>query len=115
MNMPATNPETEITRNQRGYGLIGALVSLVFGVILAIVGLRFVFKLLGANPANAIVSWIYEMSEPLVAPFFGIFNADMSVTTGRFELSTLIALVVYAIIAALVTRLFSGGYRTHPV
>jgi uncharacterized protein YggT (Ycf19 family) len=106
IHAPVTRP-----LNQKGYGLIGGLVSLFFGVILAIVAFRFVFRLLGANPDNAIVSWIYAASQPLVAPFFGIFNLDMNLLTGRFEAATLVALVVYGVIASLITRLFAGGSR----
>lgn len=109
------NMSKTLARNQKGYGLIGGIVSLIFGFILIVVGFRFVFRLLGANPANQIVSWVYAVSEPLVAPFYNIFNLNMDVATGRFEIGTLIALIAYAAIAALITRLFAGGYRTHPV
>jgi len=102
--------------NQRGYGLIGGIVSLFFSIILGIVALRFLFRLLGANPANGIVSWVYEASQPLVAPFFGIFNRDISVLTGRLELETLLALIVYGVIASIVTSLFSRSYgRPHSI
>lgn len=104
------------TFNQNGYGLIGGMVSLFFGLILSIVALRFLFRLLGANPSNSIVSWIYEASQPLVAPFFGIFNHDISLMTGRLELETLLALVVYGVIASLITGLFGRTYgRPHSV
>lgn len=105
-----------IKPNQKGYGLISGLISLFFGVILTIVALRFVFRLLGANPDNSIVSWVYSASAPLVSPFFGIFGHDIDIATGRFELDTLIALIVYAIIASLITSLFARGYRrTHTI
>lgn len=94
-------------RNQRGGSIIGGLISFIFGIIITLVALRFVFRLFGANASNGIVSWIYDVSEPFVRPFFGIFNADIDVTTGNFELGTLIALIVYALIAGLLTRLFA--------
>jgi uncharacterized protein YggT (Ycf19 family) len=102
-------------RNQEGYGLIGALVSLVFGFICGVIAFSFIFQLLGANPANAIVSWVYSVSAPLIAPFVGIFNFNIALPTGRLDIATLIALVVYAAIGGILMRVFSGGYRTHPV
>ena len=99
-------------RTQGGYGLIGGLVSLFFGIILTIIALRFVFRLLGANAGNGLVSWIYDTSAPLVSPFFGIFNHDINVTTGRFELETLLALIVYGIIASLIMGLFARSGRS---
>jgi hypothetical protein len=102
--------------NQKGEGLISALVSLFFGVILAIVAFRFIFRLLGANPSNALVSWIYDASAPLVSPFFGIFGRDISIATGgRLEFETLLALIVYGIIAALITGLFARTWYHRPI
>ena len=87
-----------------------------FSIIISIVALRFVFRLLGANGDNGIVSWIYAASHPLVAPFFGIFNHDVNVLTGRFELETLLALVVYGIIATIATGFFGRTYnRPHSI
>lgn len=104
------------TRNQKGYGLIGSLLSLFFGIIIAIVAFRFVFRLIGANPANEIVSWVYNASQPLVAPFFGILGHDINVAVGRFELDTLVALIVYSVIASLVSHAFGGSYgRTRTI
>jgi uncharacterized protein YggT (Ycf19 family) len=96
--------------NQKGYGLLSSLVSLFFGFIVAIVAFRFVFRLIGANPANSIVAWIYNASQPLVAPFFGILGHDINVAVGRFELDTLVALIVYSVIASLVSHAFGGFY-----
>jgi hypothetical protein len=90
---------------------MGTIVSIVFGFIELVVGLRFFFRLLGADPGNIIVAWVYNISTPLVAPFAGIFGQSLStaagtVVTGVFEISTLVALVVYAIIAGIILQLF---------
>lgn len=102
--------------NQKGYGVIAGLLNLIFSIIIGIVAIRFVFRLIGANSANAIVSWFYNASQPLVSPFFGIFGHDANILTGRFEFDTLVALIFYGIIAAVVTSLFSRSYhRTHSI
>src|SRR6476660_5924159 len=49
------------------------LVYLVFGVIEALVAIRFVMLLLGANPNAGFTSFVYNVTGPLVAPFEGIF------------------------------------------
>lgn len=41
----------------------------VFGVIEALLGLRLVLSLLGANPLSPLVNMIYALSDPLVVPF----------------------------------------------
>jgi hypothetical protein len=89
--------------------LVSSVIGLIFGIIIVLVGFRLLFRLLGANPENGLVSWVYSASEPLVQPFFGMFNGTIDVTTGRFELESLIALIVYAIIAAVLTGITSRG------
>ena len=101
--------------DQKGFGLISGIISLFFGIIIAIVAFRFVFRLLGANEANGIVAWIYAASQPLVSPFFGIFNRDINVLTGRFEFETLLALVVYAVIGSLLSNILGGRRHSHAV
>lgn len=94
-------------------GVVGAgIVNFVFGIILTVLALRFVLRLLGANGANAFVSTIYNFSQPLVAPFFGIFNYQAQLETARFEIATLIALLVYGIIAGILARvLFTNRHH----
>jgi len=90
---------------------MGAIISAVFGFIELMLGLRFFFRLFGANPDNLLVSWVYHISAPLIAPFAGIFGQPVTtegvVVTAVFELSTLIALVVYAIVAGIALQLLS--------
>lgn len=104
-----TKDRTEL--NQRGAGFISAIVSLVFGIIIALLALRFIFRLFGANPASAFVDWIYSASAPLVAPFMGMFNTTVNLSTGRLEFETLVAIVVYGIVAAIVLGILSWGDR----
>jgi uncharacterized protein YggT (Ycf19 family) len=79
------------------------VVYLVFGVIEAIILIRFVLKLLAANPDAAFTSFMYQVSGPFVAPFLGVFPTPT--TQGSvFELSSLLAIIVYMLIAALIVR-----------
>ena len=95
--------------------MIARILSAIVGLIGALVALRFVFRLLGANPDNTFVAWVYDWSTPLVAPFAGIFGQDATVITGQgvvaqsvFDWTALIALVVYAVVGGILIRL-SGG------
>jgi hypothetical protein len=101
--------------DQHGVAFIGSLISLIAGIIGALLALRFIFRLLGANPNNGFVEWVYATSKPLVAPFYGIFNHDINVVTGKFELETLVALIVYGIVAAIVISLVSWPARRRDV
>ena len=45
------------------------VVSLLFAVLAVLIGLRILLLLFVANPGNAIVDFIYSVTEPFVAPF----------------------------------------------
>lgn len=87
------------------------IVYLIGGIVLAILAIRFLLSLLGANRTNGFADFIYSVSHPFVAPFFGLFNYDETFGSSRFEYETLIAIVVYAVIMAIIARLVTIGSR----
>jgi YggT family protein len=74
------------------------IIWYVLGIIEVLLIFRFALKLLGANQFSSFVSFIYRVSDPLAAPFFGIFRTS-AVQQSVFEWSTLIGMAVYALIA----------------
>lgn len=90
-----------------GPNLLARVIWFIAGVILALLALRFVLALLAANPSNAFADFVYDVSHPLVAPFFGLFSYDLDVqgTGSRFELYTLVAMAVYGLVAWGLARL----------
>lgn len=84
------------------------VVWFLFGVLELLLLTRFVLKLLGANPLAGFTDFIYSVSFPFVAPFqnvFGIFAAEDSLV----EWSTLLAIIVYWVVANLITKLLLLG------
>jgi uncharacterized protein YggT (Ycf19 family) len=93
---------------------IGQLVYLIFGVVIALIAIRFVLLVLGANPNAGFTDVVYDVTGPLVAPFEGIFGAP-NVETGVFDPASLVAIVVYSLIAWVVVKLIDislGETRT---
>ncbi len=92
------------------------IVYYILGVIEVLLFFRLMFKLLGANPGNGFVAFLYSLTGKIALPFYGIFR---TVITGgtfpafAFEPSTVIAMIVYAIIAWGIVKLLkikiSGG------
>lgn len=75
------------------------VVWYIVGVIVAIMLVRFVLALLGANLDNAFASFIYSITEPLVAPFRGLLQVgEFQAGVVRVEIETLLAALVYALI-----------------
>lgn len=82
-----------------GPTLLARIIWYIVGVLLAILAFRFVLALLGANPSNPFANFIYSVSHPFVAPFFSLFGYKLQYGVSRFEVYTLVAMAVYAVIA----------------
>ncbi|MDN5275626.1 MAG: hypothetical protein JWN33_275 [Candidatus Saccharibacteria bacterium] len=93
--------------------MLTGIVYAIGGFIEALVGLRFIFELFGADPASPFVTWIYSLSTPFVAPFAGIFgqNATITgagvVTTSTFDWAALVALVIIGIVFGILARVLT--------
>jgi hypothetical protein len=91
--------------------VIGArIVYYVGGLIVALLGLRFVLALLGAAQGNAFVDTVYGTSGLFVMPFYGIFGEPVY-GQSQLETSTLVAMLVYSLITTGIARLFTIGSR----
>jgi hypothetical protein len=71
----------------------------VLGVLEVILLLRLFFRLLGAGQDSGFIIFLYGLSHVFVAPFNGIFNDQVLGSRSVFEVSTLIAMLVYALLA----------------
>lgn len=80
------------------------LVWLLFGVLEALIALRIVLKLFGANAASPIAALLYGLTDLFLWPFAGLLGTP---TAGGMvlELSSAIAMLVYALIAWALERL----------
>jgi YggT family protein len=89
-------------------------IWLLFGIVEGILAIRFILKLLGANEAAGFANFIYSASGPFIAPFNNLFGNPGS-GGSVLELNTLVAIVVYMLLAWLVTKvvwLLAGESRS---
>jgi uncharacterized protein YggT (Ycf19 family) len=134
---PSTDPiddgsrvvEREVVREQPAYvntntvadpgptSLVKRIVSLLFGVLVVLIGLRILLLLVVANQSNAIVDFIYNVTEPLVAPFRGILSLDTVSPGGAsvFDVAALVALIGWVLIYALIMAILRLGDRNRVV
>lgn len=77
------------------------IVYYILGVIEVLLLFRLIFRSLAANTANPIVAALYSTTKALISPFVGIFNVILPGGTTQYviEPATIIAMVVYALIA----------------
>lgn len=105
-----TEPATREVREERVVrepteNMAARVIWYIAGVLLVLLAFRFVFALLGANPNNGFANFIYTVSHPFVAPFFGLFGYNLRYGVSRFETYTLVAMAVYTVIAWGLARL----------
>jgi len=80
------------------------LIQLAFGILEGLIGLRFMLKLMAANPANPFASLIYFVTSPFLWMFQGLTRTP-SFEGIQIEFFSLVAMVVYALIGWIVIQL----------
>lgn len=87
------------------------VIWLLLGLLEAVLALRFVFKLIGVNAGNTFATLLNNVTNIFVAPFASLTGAPAA--GGMvIEFSTLIAMVVYLLIAwALAKIVYVAFYR----
>lgn len=81
-------------------------ISFLVGLLEILLILRFILRLSGANTQNSFAQFVYNISEPFIAPFSTLFVSP--VTGGGaniFDLNVLVAIVVYALLGWLAIAL----------
>ena len=101
---PENQPMREGEIRKTGEGNLKArkIVYYLLGVLEVLLAFRLVFKLLGANPQSSFVAFIYSVSQAFLSPFSGIFKSAVTKgfeTQSVLEPTTIIAMIVYAVIA----------------
>ncbi len=89
---------------------VGYLVYFFFGALEILLAFRLILKLAGANLGNAFVGLVYGITGVFILPFSGIFHKAITQvvdTTSVFEPATLVAIIVYGVLAWGVVKLLS--------
>ena len=84
---------------------VNQLIWLIFGVVIGLIAIRVVLRLIVANPGATFAEFIYNITNVFLAPFFGLTSTPTTTTGVAFEISSVIAIVVYALVAWVITLL----------
>ena len=80
------------------------LIWLLFGILEALIAIRIGLLLIGANPESPIVALIYGLTGLFLFPFTGLIGSP-SAGNFVFELSSLFAMLIYALLAWAIERI----------
>jgi len=83
------------------------IVYYLAGVIIALLVLRIVLLLLAANQGSGFVDFVYALSGFFAVPFYGMFNYQPSYGQSVFEISSVVAIIVYGLVAVGIAKLFT--------
>src|SRR4030066_2573948 len=111
---PKAAVTTETKRVATSSQTVEYLIYFFFGALEILLAFRLVLKLMGASMASGFVGLIYGLTGIFILPFEGIFRrgtAQGIETTSVLEPSTLVAMIVYAVLAwgmIVLLRILSG-------
>jgi YggT family protein len=83
--------------------LVTQIIWAILGLLEILLGLRFLLKLIAANPNSGFAVFIYGITKPFLAPFTALVGTPTSGGT-ILEVTTLIAMAVYALFFWVVVR-----------
>jgi YggT family protein len=80
------------------------IIYFLFGVLEVLLAVRVVLHVLAANAGNGFADLIYGLTNPFVAPFSTLL-ANPNIGAGVLELTTIVAMIAYAILAWVIGRI----------
>jgi hypothetical protein len=83
------------------------VIFYIAGIIITLLALRIILLLFAANQGSPFVDFVYGLSGVFAWPFFGVFNYQPSYGLSTFEISSVVAIIVYALIAVGLAKLFT--------
>ena len=83
---------------------VSQIVWLVAGIIETLIGIRFVLRLIAANPDAVFAQFIYGITGPFLIPFMNL-TSDPGIAGAVLEISSLIAIAMYALLAWAIVRI----------
>lgn len=103
------DPQEEVVEEVRTQGTsrlwrVNSLAWFLFGAIEVLILFRVILRLLAANPVNPFAQFIYSLSGIFVGPFTNLVAQPAS-GGSVLEISSLIAMAVYAVVGIGVERL----------
>lgn len=83
---------------------ITQIVWLLFGILNGLIAIRFLLRLVGANPNNGFAEFISRITRPFMLPFITL-TATPSAGPMVVDIPALIAIVVYSLLAWVIVKL----------
>lgn len=100
---PASDYQRDLRRTNAQW--TARVIYFVFGVIEIAIAVRMLLKLIAANEASGFARFTYGLTALFVAPFQNVVNSPRARNGSTFELSSILALLIYILFSWLIVRL----------
>jgi hypothetical protein len=107
--------DANVKKNTKVSFTANRVINYILGLLEILLAFRLIFKILGANAGSGFVSFIYSITQIFLTPFTAIFRPAVAQgieTKAVLEPSTIIAMIVYALIAWGIVKLIMT-FRGH--
>jgi hypothetical protein len=102
---PSVEEAEDIEARRTEAAWTARLIYFVFGVVEILIALRVLLKLIAANTASGFTRFTYGATGPFVAPFKGIVESPSARNGALFEVSSILAIMIYLLVSWLTVRL----------
>jgi uncharacterized protein YggT (Ycf19 family) len=103
---PVVDERTTVTRRGSAFGTLERAIVYIFGLIQLLLLLRIVLLLVAAREGNAIVAFIYNVTDVLVAPFRGILGiSEVAAGQSALDVAAIVALIGWTVIELIIIGL----------
>ena len=104
MNLNEKKRRISVANQNSSVARIINISYFLFGALELLLIVRFILYLVGANMTNGFGGFIGSVSSPFVALFTGVVQNPVISGTSILEITTIIAIIVWAIVAWIVAR-----------
>ena len=104
-NVEARQEEARTVRY--AIGKLNDFLQWFMAVLEVTLAIRFLLKLIGADPTNLFAGILYALTDIILFPFSNIVHSPSVHPLQAFEWSTLIAMIIYALIFWAIRRFLS--------
>jgi len=92
---------------------VSQIIWLLFGGLEALIGIRVILMLIGANLANGFTAFVYQLTQLFLWPFQNLI-ANPTFQNMTLEVTSIIAMIVYALLGGLIVRMISVVFYRSP-
>lgn len=100
-----THEEQPHETKASNHTIVARVIYYIGGAVMALLAVRLILALLGANRGNPFADFIFDLSAVFAWPFFGLFSYEPQYGVSTLELGTVVAIIIYGLLTVGIAQL----------